>query len=63
MSVQIKTNWDAWIAAVEAGADASSAALAEQMLADSRDHIPDDGEHAFEQRNTEKFQKNLQSPK
>lgn len=45
MSVQIKTNWGAWIAAVEAGADASSAALAEQMLADSRDHIPDDGEH------------------
>lgn len=45
MSVQIKTNWSAWIAAVEAGADAASAALAEQMLADSRDYIPDDGEH------------------
>ena len=45
MSVQIKTNWGAWIAAVEAGADAASAALAEQMLTDSRDYIPDDGEH------------------
>lgn len=45
MSVEIKTNRAAWKAAVEAAADHAAAALAEQMMNDSRDYIPDDGEH------------------
>lgn len=47
MSFEIKTNRAAWKAAVEAGAEAGSIALAEQMMGDSRDFIPDDGEHTL----------------
>lgn len=41
----IKTNRAEWKAKTNAGADAASKALAEQMMSDSRDFIPDDGEH------------------
>ena len=41
----IKTNRAAWKAKTNAGADAASKALAEQIMSDSRDFIPDDGEH------------------
>lgn len=47
MSFEIKTNRAAWKATLEAGAEAASAALAEQMMSDSRDKIPDDGEHTL----------------
>ena len=47
MGFEVKTNRAAWKAAVEAGAEAASAALAEQMMSDSRDKIPDDGEHTL----------------
>ena len=47
MSVEIKTARAKWKAVLEAGAEAASAALAEQMLSDSRDKIPDDGEHTL----------------
>lgn len=47
MSFEIKTNRSAWQAALESGADIASAALAEQMMGDSRDFIPDDGEHTL----------------
>lgn len=47
MGFEIKTDRAAWRAALEAGAEAASAALAEQMMSDSRDKIPDDGEHTL----------------
>lgn len=47
MSVEIKTDKAAWAAAIKAGAEAASAALAEQMMSDSLDKIPDDGEHTL----------------
>ena len=47
MGFEIKTNRAAWKAALEAGAEAASAALAEQMMNDSLDKIPDDGEHSL----------------
>lgn len=47
MSVEIKTDRAKWKAVLEAGAEAASVALAEQMLSDSRDKIPDDGEHTL----------------
>lgn len=47
MGVEIKTNKAVWKAALEAGAEVASAALAEQMMNDSRDKIPDDGEHSL----------------
>lgn len=40
MAVEIKTNRAAWKAALEAGAEAASSALAEQMMSDSIDKIP-----------------------
>ena len=45
MSVEIKTDRAAWKAIVEDAADYAAAILAEQMMNDSRDYIPDDGEH------------------
>lgn len=45
MPVQIKTNRALWKSITDAAADVASAALAEQMIGDSRDYIPDDGEH------------------
>ena len=45
MSVEIKTDRAAWKAIVEDAADYAAAVLAEQMMNDSRDYIPDDGEH------------------
>lgn len=45
MSAEVKTNRAAWKATLEAGAEAASQALAEQMKSDSWDFIPDDGEH------------------
>ena len=47
MGFEIKTDRAKWKAVLEAGAEAASAALAEQMLSDSRDKIPDDGEHTL----------------
>lgn len=47
MGIEIKTNRAAWKATLKAGAEAASAALAEQMMSDSRDKIPDDGEHTL----------------
>lgn len=47
MGFEIKTDRAKWKATLEAGADAASAALAEQMMSDSRDKIPDDGEHTL----------------
>lgn len=47
MSFEIKTNRAAWKAALEKAADEAAAALAEQMMSDSRDRIPDDGEHTL----------------
>ncbi len=40
MGFEIKTNRAAWKAALEAGAEAASTAMAEQMMNDSRDKIP-----------------------
>ena len=45
MSVSINTNRSKWQKIVESAADSSAAALAEQMMNDSRPLIPDDGEH------------------
>lgn len=47
MGVEIKTDRTLWKATLEAGAEAASAALAEQMMNDSLDKIPDDGEHTL----------------
>ena len=47
MSVTIKTNHAAWKSAVEKASDFAAAALAEQMMSDSRPFIPDDGEHTL----------------
>lgn len=47
MGFEIKTDRAKWKATLEAGAEAASAALAEQMMSDSRDKIPDDGEHTL----------------
>lgn len=43
----IKTNRAAWKATLEVGAEIASQALAEQMMNDSLDHIPDDGDHTL----------------
>lgn len=43
----IKTNRAAWKATLEAGAEAASQALSEQIKSDSWDFIPDDGEHGL----------------
>ena len=47
MSVEVKTDRAAWAAAVAKAADFAAAALAEQMMNDSRDKVPDDGEHTL----------------
>lgn len=47
MGVEIKTDRSKWAALVANAADFASAALAEQMMSDSRDKIPDDGEHTL----------------
>lgn len=43
----VKTDQTAWKAAASAGADAAAEALAAQMMNDSLDKIPDDGEHTL----------------
>lgn len=40
MSITVKTNRSAWENAVQKAADKAAAALAEQMMTDSRDKIP-----------------------
>lgn len=45
MAVTIKTDRAAWKAATDKAADFAAAALAEQMMNDSRDYIPTDGEN------------------
>lgn len=40
MSITVKTNRSAWESAVQKAADKAAAALAEQMMTDSRDKIP-----------------------
>lgn len=45
MAVTVKTNRAAWKAATDKAADFAAAALAEQMMNDSRDYIPTDGEN------------------
>lgn len=47
MTVQIKTNKALWKSITDAAAKSASKVLAEQMMGDSRDYIPDDGEHAL----------------
>ena len=47
MSVEVKTDRAAWAALVAKAADFAAAALAEQMMNDSRDKVPDDGEHTL----------------
>lgn len=47
MGVEVKTDRVAWAAAVAKAADFAAAALAEQMMNDSRDKVPDDGEHTL----------------
>lgn len=47
MSVEIKTNRAAWKSAIDMAADKAAAALAEQVMNDSLDKIPDDGEHTL----------------
>lgn len=47
MGFEIKTDRAKWKAVLEAGAEAASAALAEQMMSDSRDKIPYDGERTL----------------
>lgn len=49
MGVEIKTDRAKWAASVAKGADSSVAALSEQMMNDSIDFIPDDGEHDLQQ--------------
>ena len=45
MAVTIKTDRAAWKAATDKAADFAAASLAEQMMNDSRDYIPTDGEN------------------
>lgn len=45
MSVSISTNLAKWQSVVENAADKAAAALAEQMMNDSKPLIPNDGEH------------------
>lgn len=45
MSVEIKTNRAAWKTALEKAADKAADALTNQVINDSLDYIPDDGEH------------------
>ena len=47
MDVEVKTDRAAWAALVAKAADFAAAALAEQMMNDSLDKIPDDGEHTL----------------
>lgn len=47
MNVEIKTNRAAWKSAIDMAADKAAAALAEQVMNDSLDKIPDDGEHTL----------------
>lgn len=47
MNVEIKTNRAAWKSAINMAADKAAAALAEQVMNDSLDKIPDDGEHTL----------------
>lgn len=47
MGVEVKTDRAAWAALVAKAADTAAAALAEQMMNDSRDKVPDDGEHTL----------------
>lgn len=47
MSVEIKTDRSKWAALVAKAADAAADALADQMMNDSRDKVPDDGEHTL----------------
>lgn len=47
MSVEIKTDRAKWAALVAKAADAAADALADQMMNDSLDKIPDDGEHTL----------------
>lgn len=47
MSVEVKTDRAKWAALVTKAADAAAQALAEQMMSDSRDKVPDDGEHTL----------------
>lgn len=47
MSITIKTDRAKWKAATQKASDYAAAALAEQMMADSLDKIPDDGEHTL----------------
>lgn len=44
MPVQIKTNRALWKSITNVAAKSASKVLAEQMMGDSRDYIPDDGE-------------------
>ena len=43
--MKIKTNTAAWKRFIDRAADFSAAAVAEQMMTDCSDFIPDDGEH------------------
>lgn len=43
--MNIKTNMAAWKRFIDHAADFSAAAVAEQMMTDCSDFIPDDGEH------------------
>lgn len=45
--VNIKTNQSAWKSTIEKAADMSAAALANQMMNDSIDYIPTDGENTL----------------
>lgn len=47
MGVEIKTDRTKWAALVAKAADAAADALADQMMNDSLDKIPDDGEHTL----------------
>lgn len=47
MGVEIKTDRSKWAALVAKAADAAVDALADQMMNDSLEKIPDDGEHTL----------------
>lgn len=47
MKVEIKTNVGAWKSSIEKAADKAVDGLANQMMNDSIDKIPDDGEHTL----------------
>lgn len=47
MGVEIKTDRSKWVALVAKAADAAADALADQMMNDSLDKVPDDGEHTL----------------